>query len=228
MSDAVRVTIVKREKQPSWGSSVYNLVLGTTPEFDNEPESLLSIDERIEFIAQKVKEKMIIVLSEDGCKITTEEDYLEPIIDGNPCFDDRGNIIGAKIYDSPAILDNPEGDLPPVEIPKDLDEAIKFLTNDQNIKFAKGSEDDHGFMCGLHHGFGTGIRNTWGLWSGSDLQRWFKNKGIHHADDMSGIILTSFYRSVMDEPINLESQIKKYRKFWDEHDPNVNTGNFGN
>jgi len=65
MNDAVNVVIGKPEKQPCWGSRLYKVVIGTTSEFDNELEPLLPIDDKIEFIAQKVKEKMIIQLKKE-------------------------------------------------------------------------------------------------------------------------------------------------------------------
>ncbi len=146
-------------------------------------------------------------------------------------------IEGAKTYDSPAVIYTPplkedgiEIELPIYDdiedppIPKDLDEAIKILTNEHNIKFAKDDLDEDNFKCALHHGFGTSIRNNWGLWEGSDLQRWFKERGIHHPDDMSSIILTSVYREIMDEPRRLDEQIKLHRDFWDKSDPSVNKG----
>jgi hypothetical protein len=44
-----------------------------------------------------------------------------------------------------------------------------------------------------HHGFGTWLRNNWGLWSGSRLQRYLINKGINHPDSMSALILEYYY-----------------------------------
>ena len=61
-------------------------------------------------------------------------------------------------------------------------------------------------------------------WTGSELQKWFKERGIHHADDMSGIILTSFHRRFYRKEIELEEQIAKYQEYWDEVDPDVNKG----
>mgnify|MGYP000940205575 CR=1 FL=1 len=108
--------------------------------------------------------------------------------------------------------------------PKTLDEAIKILRVDpKNDEFALSKTEDE-FLGELHHGFGTSMRNRWGLWGGSDLQRWFKERGIHHADDMSSIILTSTYRQVHGTDIDLEGQIKVYRDYWERVDPKVNKG----
>lgn len=134
----------------------------------------------------------------------------------------------AKVYDEPAQLYVPENEpesssLEELPIPKDLDEAIEVLATQENIEFIlKCTEKE--FLGHAHHGFGTGIRNNWGLWRGSVLAKWFKERGIHHADDMSGIILTSSFRKAQGKDIDLEGQIKFYRDFWEENCPDVNIG----
>jgi hypothetical protein len=63
-------------------------------------------------------------------------------------------------------------------------------------------------------GLGTWLRNNWGLWGGSRLAKWFNNRGIQHPEDMSGILLTSLWRSLSGKPLLLDAQIKEYQKFW--------------
>jgi hypothetical protein len=48
-------------------------------------------------------------------------------------------------------------------------------------------------MNRYHMGLGMWIRNNWGLWGGSRLQKYFTDRGIHHPDYMSGILL-EYYR----------------------------------
>ena len=76
----------------------------------------------------------------------------------------------------------------------------------------------------IHHGYGTFIRNTLQLWHSGPAVAWFNSKGIYHADDMSGIIFTSLHRRENGIEINLDAQISKYRKHWEEIDPRVNEG----
>jgi hypothetical protein len=106
----------------------------------------------------------------------------------------------------------------PVEIPVDLDAcfiSIKEIMREGDIKrFKEDSEEDA--VAKYHFGFGQWMRNNWGLWTGSKLKDWFVAKGIKHADDMSGIILVSFWRHVNDKPIDLEAQIQKYKDYWKE------------
>jgi hypothetical protein len=58
------------------------------------------------------------------------------------------------------------------------------------------------------------MRNNWGLWGGSRLAKWFNNQGVKHPDDMSGVILDSFWRHLNDKPIKLEEQVKHYQDYW--------------
>lgn len=78
---------------------------------------------------------------------------------------------------------------------------MKFLTEEQ-------------FLGNLHFGFGRWMRNNWGLWGGSRLSTYFNEKGIFHPDDMSGIILTSYYRDLNKIDIRLEEQIQYYQDYW--------------
>jgi len=73
------------------------------------------------------------------------------------------------------------------------------------------------FTCSLHHSLGRWIRNNWKLWDEEGaLYKWFKERGIEHADDMSGIILTSYYRSTHGLSIELDEQIEVYKKYWED------------
>jgi hypothetical protein len=58
------------------------------------------------------------------------------------------------------------------------------------------------------------LRNNWGLWKGSRLSKWFNEKGIQAPDDMSGIILDSFWRHLNGKPLKLDEQIKYYQDYW--------------
>jgi len=102
-----------------------------------------------------------------------------------------------------------------VYVPKDLDECFaelkKLLPKAQIEEMKKGSEED---MIQYHHGLGTWLRNNWGLWKGSQLSKWFNETGIRHPDDMSGIILDSFWRHLKGRPIRLDEQVEHYQDYW--------------
>jgi hypothetical protein len=70
------------------------------------------------------------------------------------------------------------------------------------------------FHRNTHFGLGLWMRNTWELWGGSRLSRYFNSLGIQHADDMSGIILTSYYRYLSKKDIDLEGQVQYYQNYW--------------
>jgi hypothetical protein len=70
--------------------------------------------------------------------------------------------------------------------------------------------------CPIYHmGLGMWMRNNWGLWKeNTKLWQFFNQKGIFHADDMSGIIFESFWRYLNNKPINLNEQVSYYIKYW--------------
>ena len=63
------------------------------------------------------------------------------------------------------------------------------------------------------------LRNAWGLWGGSPLAKFFNTRGVHHPDDMSGIIMTSLWRRLHGAPIKLEEQAAAAKRYWDLRRP---------
>lgn len=100
-------------------------------------------------------------------------------------------------------------------IPSNLDECFLILlemaTEDQLTEFRGCTEKD---LVTYHMGLGRWMRNEWGLWSGGSLKDYFEKLGLCHADDMSGVILTSFHKYLHNRPIVLEEQVQKYLDFW--------------
>lgn len=103
-------------------------------------------------------------------------------------------------------------------IPKNLNDAIseldKNISDSSKILIKKMSEED--FLSESHFGRGKAIRNNWNLWGKSRLRRYFKIKGISHPDDMSSIILKSYYRKINNQEIKLSEQVKYYKSYWKE------------
>ena len=106
-----------------------------------------------------------------------------------------------------------------VYLPKNLAECHRTLdtlladSTQQKIMAMTESE----FTSGAHFGLGMWIRNNWGLWGGSRLQDYFENKGLHHPDDMSGIILTTYWRYKHGQPLGVKKEIKKYKEYWKQY-----------
>jgi len=97
--------------------------------------------------------------------------------------------------------------------PKDLSEAINYFDkkwdNQEKVEFIKDSLKNSYFTIGRW------IRNNW-IYGGRDsiLVEYFKKLGIFHPDDMSGIILTSLYRTLTNKPIDLDNQVESYKSYW--------------
>ena len=104
-----------------------------------------------------------------------------------------------------------------VKIPNDLDEALaeldRMLTPALKDEMRKGDEKA---MGQYHFGLGMWMRNDWGFWKGLELAKWFNARGITHPDDMSGIVLTSYWRHLRGKPIALAGQVRFYKAYWKE------------
>lgn len=102
-----------------------------------------------------------------------------------------------------------------IYIPSDLEDSfveLKRILSPAMLKnMNEGSEES---MIGYHMSLGLWIRNNWGLRGGSRLSKYFNKIGIDNADDMSGIILDSFWRHLHSKPIKLKEQVASYQMFW--------------
>ena len=82
-----------------------------------------------------------------------------------------------------------------VYIPKDLKDCFvqldKILSEKDrtNIKNLKNKQE----TIQYHHGLGMSLRNSWGLWGGSRLQKYFLDKKVNHPDGMSSLILEYYF-----------------------------------
>ena len=101
-------------------------------------------------------------------------------------------------------------------IPANLEDAHNYLLRHlppeeiQRIRDMK-SEDE---MIDYHLGLGMGIRNGWSLWAGSRLSRHFNKLGVYHPDDMSGIILETFWCRLPDQPLRFDERIAYCQVYW--------------
>jgi hypothetical protein len=102
-----------------------------------------------------------------------------------------------------------------MKIPSNLEECLEELK--KILSF-----EDQTFLIQtdnpvkLHHTLGRWIRNNWLLWQeDSSLHQWFKTTyGLFHADDMSGVILESFWHHLRNEPHDIDAQVQKYKEYW--------------
>jgi len=108
-------------------------------------------------------------------------------------------------------------------IPRDLNDCfveLKKIVSPEDLEKIKDEKEDD--MVLYHGGLGMHLRNDWGLWAGSRLSEWFNKQGIEHPDDMSGIILDSFWRHLNSQPVLLNAQVEYYQKFWKEQEKKKN------
>lgn len=98
--------------------------------------------------------------------------------------------------------------IPQVYIPKDLEDCIRQLDSmlcpADKVYIQSGGS--------VHHSLGMWIRNNWGLWGGSRLETYFTDNGIHHPDDMSGVILECYVMHLNGEKVKYKQKLRKARK----------------
>ena len=100
------------------------------------------------------------------------------------------------------------------EKPKNLTECIQML--DKTLKkedkdYIKTLTEDEFFMES-HFTIGMGIRNEWIRSGNPELVTFLLDQGVKHPDDMSAMILTSYYRHLLGKEIDFEGQISAYKK----------------
>ena len=98
--------------------------------------------------------------------------------------------------------------------PKNLTECIQML--DKNLKkedkeYIKTLTEEEFFMES-HFTLGMGIRNEWIRSGNPELVKFFLDQGVKHPDDMSAMILTSYYRHLLGKEIDFEGQISAHKK----------------
>ncbi|MFA9212625.1 MAG: DUF6794 domain-containing protein [Candidatus Methylacidiphilales bacterium] len=100
--------------------------------------------------------------------------------------------------------------------PKNLDEAVfqleKIFHDTTKLKIMAMTEGQ--FISNFHFSLGIWIRNNWELWKGGELSKYFNSIGIFHPDDMSGIIMTSYYRHLKGIDRDLDKQVENYQDHW--------------
>ncbi|HPY49560.1 MAG TPA: hypothetical protein PLO68_06865, partial [Sedimentisphaerales bacterium] len=77
---------------------------------------------------------------------------------------------------------------------------------------AMPSEDG---MIQYHFSLGLNIRNGWGLWKGGPLAQHMRELGFTHPDDMSGVILDTFWCKRHGKDFRLEERAAQYKEYWD-------------
>ena len=93
-------------------------------------------------------------------------------------------------------------------IPTNIKEAhlqLDSLLSDEDITKIKNLPDANSTIK-YHMGLGMWLRNNWGLWAGSDLYIWFYERGYNHPDNVSGIILQTYWNYLNDKPYQINNR----------------------
>lgn len=101
-------------------------------------------------------------------------------------------------------------------IPDTFEEAVDIVV--KAVTEYKEREKDPSFKFSVaesHHGYGTGLRNEWGLWHDSKLAQHMKERfGLGHADDMSGLIMEKAESILNGTSFNINEQVRHYESHW--------------
>ena len=98
--------------------------------------------------------------------------------------------------------------------PKNLTECIQMLDHilkKEDKEKAKTLTESE-FLIETYFGTGMGIRNEWIRSGNPELVKFFLDQGVEHPDDMSAMILTSYYRHLLGKEIDFEGQISAHKK----------------
>ena len=95
----------------------------------------------------------------------------------------------------------------PVDLPDCMRQLDSILTPENKEWILSIDEKD--FLARTHLALGIWIRNNWGLWAGSHLATYFDEQGIHHPDDMSGVILRCYYHYIRGDKVNYKRMLRE-------------------
>jgi len=91
-------------------------------------------------------------------------------------------------------------------------ELERILPHEELAKIdAMPSEDG---MIKYHFGLGASIRGNWGLWRGSPLAEHMEELGFTHPDDMSDVILATFWCKRHGQDFRLGERAAEYKRYW--------------
>lgn len=109
------------------------------------------------------------------------------------------------------VLVQPESSLPSTleEAHAALEKMLSF--SDLSKIDAMSSAEE---MSLFHFGLGMRLRNTWGLWQDSELARYMQTQGFIHPDDMSAVILETFWCKRHGKAFVLADMAADYAAYW--------------
>jgi hypothetical protein len=103
------------------------------------------------------------------------------------------------------------------KIPTTLAEAhaeLERMLSPQTLAEIDAMESEKD-MIKFHMGLGMALRNGWGLRSGGPLAKHMQELGFIHPDDMSGVILATFWCKRHGQDFRLKERAEKYKEYWE-------------
>ena len=107
---------------------------------------------------------------------------------------------------------SPSGFYIPVDLEDAFRELDKMLSQEFRDEFKSSSEQD---LIRYHFGLGLWMRNNWGLWSESRLAQSLSASGLRHPDDMSGLIITAYWRRLNGKELGVEAEVQRNDAYWE-------------
>lgn len=106
-------------------------------------------------------------------------------------------------------------------IPRDLAEAHQELERSLSAELLREVDQmkAEGEMARLHFQPGVSLRNKWGLRKGSALAQSLRAQGFVHPDDMSAVILATFWCKRHGQPFRLKERAQAYALYWRSQEP---------
>ena len=129
-------------------------------------------------------------------------------------------LVAEEPADPFAVIEPNERDATPEIVPSTLAEAHeqleKQLPADELKKIDAMTSEDK--MIEFHFGLGMGLRNGWGLWGDSPLAKHMRSLGFTHPDDMSSVILETFWCKRHGKEFRIKERVEYYRAYWAENE----------
>jgi hypothetical protein len=97
-------------------------------------------------------------------------------------------------------MSRPDDDGTPKRLPRTVDEAVDEIISglsDDDKALVRGTA--RGDLIRFHHGWGTGIRNGFGLWGGNTELLASCGSPIMHADDASMVIIEAVWARLQEK-----------------------------
>ncbi|MCB9497155.1 MAG: hypothetical protein H6686_09770 [Fibrobacteria bacterium] len=94
-------------------------------------------------------------------------------------------------------------------------EAFERCLGDTTLAMIDSIPEESG-MALFHFGLGTAIRNRWGLWGDSPLAKDLERRGFQHPDDMSSVLIGTFWCRRHGVEFDLAARAARYARYWEE------------